>query len=160
VTDLEAASTSVIQVDEPTLRETLPLRAADRPAYLAWATEAFRPTTGGFRPDTQIHTRMCYAEFGDIVQAIDDLDADVTSLEAARSHMQVAHELVSHGAPREADPGMYDDTHSPRVPSAEEAAGTAPPGAARSARSSAGGLPGNPFTNLALPRWSEWVRPG
>ncbi|MFA7755172.1 5-methyltetrahydropteroyltriglutamate--homocysteine S-methyltransferase [Streptomyces sp. NRRL B-2790] len=122
VNDLEAAGTSVIQVDEPALRETLPLRAADRPAYLAWATEAFRLTTGGVRPDTQIHTHMCYAEFGDVVRAIDDLDADVISLEAARSHMQVARELAAHGYPREAGPGVYD-IHSPRVPSAAEAAG-------------------------------------
>ncbi|WP_329042357.1 5-methyltetrahydropteroyltriglutamate--homocysteine S-methyltransferase [Streptomyces sp. NBC_00178] len=121
VRDLEAAGTSVIQVDEPALRETLPLRAADRPAYLGWATEAFRLTTSGVRPDTQVHTHMCYAEFGDIVQAIDDLDADVISLEAARSHMQVAHELAAHGYPREAGPGVYD-IHSPRVPSAGEAA--------------------------------------
>ncbi|MFE1797986.1 5-methyltetrahydropteroyltriglutamate--homocysteine S-methyltransferase [Streptomyces sp. NPDC059517] len=121
VNDLEAAGTSVIQVDEPALRETLPLRAADRPAYLAWATEVFRLSTGGVRPDTQIHTHMCYAEFGDIVQAIDDLDADVISLEAARSHMQVARELAGHGYPREAGPGVYD-IHSPRVPSTDEAA--------------------------------------
>ncbi|MFG3355945.1 5-methyltetrahydropteroyltriglutamate--homocysteine S-methyltransferase [Streptomyces sp. NPDC048001] len=122
VDDLEAAGSSVIQVDEPALRETLPLRAADRAAYLAWATEAFRLSTSGVRPDTQIHTHMCYAEFGDVVQAIDDLDADVISLEAARSRMQVARELASHGYPREAGPGVYD-IHSPRVPSAEEAAG-------------------------------------
>ncbi|WP_432068351.1 5-methyltetrahydropteroyltriglutamate--homocysteine S-methyltransferase [Streptomyces sp. C10-9-1] len=121
VDDLEAAGSSVIQVDEPALRETLPLRAADRAAYLAWATEAFRLSTSGVRPDTQIHTHMCYAEFGDVVQAIDELDADVISLEAARSHMQVARELASHGYPREAGPGVYD-IHSPRVPSAEEAA--------------------------------------
>ncbi|MCC8337212.1 5-methyltetrahydropteroyltriglutamate--homocysteine S-methyltransferase [Streptomyces sp. R1] len=121
VNDLEAAGTSVIQVDEPALRETLPLRAADRDAYLAWATEAFRLSTSGVRPDTQIHTHMCYAEFGDIVQAIDALDADVISLEAARSHMQVARELAAHGYPREAGPGVYD-IHSPRVPSAAEAA--------------------------------------
>ncbi|WP_236242323.1 5-methyltetrahydropteroyltriglutamate--homocysteine S-methyltransferase [Streptomyces sp. CC228A] len=121
VADLEAAGTAVIQVDEPALRETLPLRAADHAAYLAWATAAFRLTTCGVRPDTQIHTHMCYAEFGDIVQAIDDLDADVISLEAARSRMQVAHELASHGYPREAGPGVWD-IHSPRVPSAEEAA--------------------------------------
>ncbi|MEW1797530.1 5-methyltetrahydropteroyltriglutamate--homocysteine S-methyltransferase [Streptomyces niveus] len=120
VGDLEAAGTSVIQVDEPALRETLPLRAADHAGYLAWATESFRLTTAGVRPETQIHTHMCYAEFGDIVQAIDDLDADVISLEAARSHMQVAGELASHGYPREAGPGVYD-IHSPRVPSAEEA---------------------------------------
>ncbi|MFJ3234244.1 5-methyltetrahydropteroyltriglutamate--homocysteine S-methyltransferase [Streptomyces sp. NPDC086787] len=121
VNDLEEDGTSVIQVDEPALRETLPLRAADRPAYLDWATEAFRLSTSGVRPDTQIHTHMCYAEFGDIVQAIDDLDADVISLEAARSHMQVARELAAHGYPREAGPGVYD-IHSPRVPSTEEAA--------------------------------------
>ncbi|MDT0433898.1 MULTISPECIES: 5-methyltetrahydropteroyltriglutamate--homocysteine S-methyltransferase [Streptomyces] len=121
VNDLEAAGTSVIQVDEPALRETLPLREADRAGYLAWATEAFRLTTAGVRPDTQIHTHMCYAEFGDIVQAIDDLDADVISLEAARSHMQVARELAAHGYPREAGPGVYD-IHSPRVPSTQEAA--------------------------------------
>ncbi|MEU5236649.1 5-methyltetrahydropteroyltriglutamate--homocysteine S-methyltransferase [Streptomyces lydicus] len=120
VEDLEAAGTSVIQVDEPALRETLPLRTADHPAYLAWATEAFRLTTGGVRNRTQIHTHMCYAEFGDIVRAIDDLDADVISLEAARSHMQVARELAAHGYPREAGPGVYD-IHSPRVPSHEEA---------------------------------------
>ncbi|MFK0232566.1 5-methyltetrahydropteroyltriglutamate--homocysteine S-methyltransferase [Streptomyces vinaceus] len=121
VDDLEAAGTSVIQVDEPALRETLPLRAADHAEYLAWATESFRLTTAGVRPDTQIHTHMCYAEFGDIVQAIDDLDADVISLEAARSHMQVAGELAAHGYPREAGPGVWD-IHSPRVPSTEEAA--------------------------------------
>ncbi|MCS0637456.1 5-methyltetrahydropteroyltriglutamate--homocysteine S-methyltransferase [Streptomyces sp. LP05-1] len=122
VTDLEAAGTSVIQVDEPALRETLPLRTADRPGYLAWATEAFRLATAGVRPDTQIHTHMCYAEFGDILQAIDDIDADVISLEAARSHMQVARELATTGYPREVGPGVYD-IHSPRVPDAAEAAG-------------------------------------
>ncbi|MER6189775.1 5-methyltetrahydropteroyltriglutamate--homocysteine S-methyltransferase [Streptomyces cyaneofuscatus] len=121
VTDLEANGTSVIQVDEPALRETLPLRAAEHAAYLEWATESFRLATSGVRPDTQIHTHMCYAEFGDIVQAIDDLDADVISLEAARSHMQVARELAAHGYPREAGPGVYD-IHSPRIPSTEEAA--------------------------------------
>ncbi|MFJ9211606.1 5-methyltetrahydropteroyltriglutamate--homocysteine S-methyltransferase [Streptomyces sp. NPDC102264] len=121
VADLEAAGTSVIQVDEPALRETLPLRAAGHAAYLDWATESFRLTTSGVRPDTQIHTHMCYAEFGDIVQAIDDLDADVISLEAARSHMQVASELAAHGYPREAGPGVYD-IHSPRVPGVDEAA--------------------------------------
>ncbi|MFI6289200.1 5-methyltetrahydropteroyltriglutamate--homocysteine S-methyltransferase [Streptomyces sp. NPDC051018] len=121
VTDLEAAGIAVVQVDEPALRETLPLRTADRARYLAWATESFRLSTGGARPGTQIHTHMCYAEFGDIVDAIDDLDADVISLEAARSHMQIARELAAHAYPREAGPGVYD-IHSPRVPSAGEAA--------------------------------------
>ncbi|MFE2867039.1 5-methyltetrahydropteroyltriglutamate--homocysteine S-methyltransferase [Embleya sp. NPDC059259] len=122
VDDLEAAGSSVIQVDEPALRETLPLRAVDHAAYLAWATEAFRLSTSGVRAATQIHTHMCYAEFGDIVQAIDDLDADVISLEAARSHMQVAGELATHGYPREAGPGVYD-IHSPRVPDTDEVVG-------------------------------------
>ncbi|TXS31768.1 5-methyltetrahydropteroyltriglutamate--homocysteine S-methyltransferase [Streptomyces sp. ms191] len=122
VADLEAAGTAVIQVDEPALRETLPLRAERHAAYLDWATEAFRLTTSGVRPETQIHTHMCYAEFGDILAAIDDLDADVISLEAARSHMAVAGELASAAYPREAGPGVWD-IHSPRVPSPEEAAG-------------------------------------
>ncbi|MFD8981073.1 5-methyltetrahydropteroyltriglutamate--homocysteine S-methyltransferase [Streptomyces sp. NPDC059564] len=121
VNDLEAAGTSVIQVDEPALRETLPLRAGGHADYLAWATGSFRLTTSGVRPETQIHTHMCYAEFGDIVRAIDDLDADVISLEAARSHMQVATELAEHGYPREAGPGVWD-IHSPRIPSTQEAA--------------------------------------
>ncbi|MEV6978608.1 5-methyltetrahydropteroyltriglutamate--homocysteine S-methyltransferase [Kitasatospora sp. NPDC093806] len=121
VTDLEAAGAAVVQVDEPALRETLPLRAADRPDYLRWATEAFRLTTSGVRADTQIHTHMCYAEFGAIMTAIDELDADVISLEAARSHMEVARELAGAGYPREVGPGVYD-IHSPRVPSADEVA--------------------------------------
>ncbi|MET8701113.1 5-methyltetrahydropteroyltriglutamate--homocysteine S-methyltransferase [Kitasatospora sp. NPDC004723] len=120
VTDLEAAGAAVVQVDEPALRETLPLRTADRPAYLEWATEAFRLATSGVRADTQIHTHMCYAEFGAIMTAIDDLDADVISLEATRSHMEVAGELAAAGYPREVGPGVWD-IHSPRVPSTEEA---------------------------------------
>ncbi len=119
VNDLEAAGASVIQVDEPALRETLPLRAADRAAYLTWGTEVFRLTTSGVRADTQIHTHMCYVEFGDILNALDEMDADVASLEAARSHMQVAHELGEAGYPREVGPGVYD-IHSPRVPGTAE----------------------------------------
>ncbi|MFD9065122.1 5-methyltetrahydropteroyltriglutamate--homocysteine S-methyltransferase [Kitasatospora purpeofusca] len=120
VTDLEAAGAAVVQVDEPALRETLPLRAADRPAYLDWATESFRLATSGVRADTQVHTHMCYAEFGAIMTAIEELDADVISLEATRSHMQVAGELAAAGYPREVGPGVWD-IHSPRVPSTEEA---------------------------------------
>ena len=121
VHDLEAAGTAVIQVDEPALRETLPLRAADRAEYLAWATEAFRLTTSGVRAETQIHTHMCYVEFGEILDALDDMDADVSSLEAARSHMEVAHQLAEAGYPREVGPGVYD-IHSPRVPGTKEIA--------------------------------------
>ncbi|MFJ8471266.1 5-methyltetrahydropteroyltriglutamate--homocysteine S-methyltransferase [Kitasatospora sp. NPDC094011] len=120
VADLEAAGAAVVQVDEPALRETLPLRADARPAYLDWATESFRLATSGVRADTQIHTHMCYAEFGAIMTAIDELDADVISLEATRSHMEVAGELAGAGYPREVGPGVWD-IHSPRVPSTEEA---------------------------------------
>ncbi|MFD8787994.1 5-methyltetrahydropteroyltriglutamate--homocysteine S-methyltransferase [Kitasatospora sp. NPDC059599] len=119
VTDLEAAGAAVVQVDEPALRETLPLRAADRPAYLDWATESFRLATSGVRADTQVHTHMCYAEFGAVMTAIDDLDADVISLEATRSHMEVAGELAAAGYPREVGPGVWD-IHSPRVPNTDE----------------------------------------
>ncbi|GHJ37442.1 5-methyltetrahydropteroyltriglutamate--homocysteine S-methyltransferase [Streptomyces sp. TS71-3] len=121
VRDLEAAGTPVIQVDEPALRESLPLRAGGRAAYLAWAVEAFRLATGAAGAGTQIHTHMCYAEFGDIIEAIDELDADVISLEAARSHMRVTGELAGYGYPREVGPGVYD-IHSPRVPGTAEAA--------------------------------------
>jgi 5-methyltetrahydropteroyltriglutamate--homocysteine methyltransferase len=119
VADLEAAGTAVVQVDEPALRETLPLRAAARPAYLTWATEAFRLATSGVRADTQIHTHMCYAEFGEILDAVDELDADVISLEAARSRMQIAEELAAAGYPRAVGPGVYD-IHAPRVPEERE----------------------------------------
>ncbi|MGZ0147685.1 5-methyltetrahydropteroyltriglutamate--homocysteine S-methyltransferase [Kribbella sp. WER1] len=119
VNDLEAAGALVIQVDEPALRETLPLRTGDRAAYLTWGTDAFRLTTSGVRDETQIHTHMCYVEFGEILDALDDLDADVASLEAARSHMQVARELSDAGYPRGVGPGVYD-IHSPRVPGTPE----------------------------------------
>ncbi|MGK5632751.1 5-methyltetrahydropteroyltriglutamate--homocysteine S-methyltransferase [Streptomyces sp. URMC 123] len=121
VADLEAAGTSVIQVDEPALRELLPLRQAARAGYLEWATEAFRLATSGVRADTQIHTHMCYAEFGEVLAGIEALDADVISLEAARSRMGIADELAAAGYPREVGPGVYD-IHSPRVPTTEEMA--------------------------------------
>jgi 5-methyltetrahydropteroyltriglutamate--homocysteine methyltransferase len=119
VADLQAAGITVIQVDEPALRETLPLRQADRAGYLAWAVEAFRLTTSGVRDDTQIHTHMCYAEFGDVLNAIIEMDADVTSLESARSQMAIVTELAAAGYPNEVGPGVWD-IHSPRVPSTAE----------------------------------------
>ncbi|MEV5510134.1 5-methyltetrahydropteroyltriglutamate--homocysteine S-methyltransferase [Streptomyces orinoci] len=151
VNDLESAGTSVIQVDEPALRETLPLRTADHAAYLAWATESFRLATGGTRPDTQIHTHMCYAEFGDVLAAIGDLDADVISLEAARSHMRVADELATAGYPREVGPGVYD-IHSPRVPGAGEIADLLRKGLAAIP---AGRLWVNPDCGLKTRGWAE-----
>ena len=91
--DLEAAGIAIIQVDEPALRELLPLRERDRKAYLDWAVSAFRLATGGVADSTAVHTHLCYSEFGEVIGAIDDLDADVTSLEAARSHMEVLGDL-------------------------------------------------------------------
>ncbi len=122
VVDLEAAGTALIQVDEPALRETLPLRQSDRAQYLAWAVDAFRLTTSGVRDDTQIHTHMCYADFGDVLTAIIEMDADVISLEAARSEMAIVADLSRAQYQNEIGPGVWD-IHSPRVPSVDEIAG-------------------------------------
>ena len=117
--DLEAAGIAVIQVDEPALRELLPLRDSDKAAYLDWAVGSFRMSTSGVRDATQIHTHLCYSEFGEVIGAIADLDADVTSIEAARSHMEVLDDLNAIGFANGVGPGVYD-IHSPRVPSVEE----------------------------------------
>lgn len=117
--DLEAAGVAIIQVDEPALRELLPLRRADQPAYLDWSVSSFRLATSGVRPGTQVHTHLCYSEFGEVIGAIDALDADVTSIEAARSRMEILDELRASGFGRGVGPGVYD-IHSPRVPSVEE----------------------------------------
>ena len=117
--DLQAAGIRIVQVDEPALRELLPLRRADQSGYLAWAVAAFRLATSGVADSTQIHTHLCYSEFGVVLNAIDGLDADVTSIEAARSRMEVVPELKSSGFGRGVGPGVYD-IHSPRVPSVEE----------------------------------------
>ena len=122
VTDLEAAGIAIVQVDEPAIREGLPLRRERWADYLEWAVLAFRVATAGVRDETQIHTHMCYSEFGDIMPAINDLDADVTSVEAARSRMELMGDLEREGYAQEVGPGVYD-IHSPRVPSVEEMAG-------------------------------------
>jgi len=119
VADLEAAGVRVIQVDEPALREGLPLRHSQRGAYLGWAVDAFRLATGGARDETQIHTHMCYAEFGEILDSIVRMDADVISMEAARSRMELLDAFAGRDYPNDIGPGVYD-IHSPRVPSAEE----------------------------------------
>ncbi|GAB1815609.1 5-methyltetrahydropteroyltriglutamate--homocysteine S-methyltransferase [Mycobacterium sp. MUNTM1] len=119
--DLQAAGIAVIQVDEPALRELLPLRRADQDDYLRWAVGSFRLATSGVADSTQIHTHLCYSEFGDVIGAIADLDADVTSIEAARSHMEVLEDLNSIGFSNSVGPGVYD-IHSPRVPSTNEMA--------------------------------------
>ncbi|GIF01600.1 5-methyltetrahydropteroyltriglutamate--homocysteine S-methyltransferase [Paractinoplanes rishiriensis] len=118
--DLQTAGIRVIQVDEPALRETLPLRKADQKAYLDWAVGAFRLATSGVADDTQIHTHLCYSEFGEVITAIDALDAlDVTSIEASRSKMEVLDDLAGIGYRRGVGPGVWD-IHSPRVPSHDE----------------------------------------
>ena len=119
VIDLEAAGLQVIQVDEPALREGLPLRRSDWEDYLAWAVKAFKLTTSGTRDDTQIHTHMCYCQFEDILPSIAALDADVISMETARSRMEMLHAFREHGYPNEIGPGIFD-IHSPRVPDVAE----------------------------------------
>ena len=120
VGDLVAAGIPIVQIDEPALREGLPLRRADRAAFLAWATEAFRLARRlrAGRP-IQIHTHMCYAEFGEIIDAIVDLDADVISMEASRSRMELLDDFVAREYPNEIGPGVWD-IHSPRIPSDDE----------------------------------------
>ncbi len=119
ITDLEAAGIRVIQVDEPALRELLPLKHADQPAYLDWSVGSFRLATGGAASATQVHTHLCYSEFGVVIDAIRNLDADVTSIEAARSRMEVVDDISASGFDHGIGPGVYD-IHSPRVPSAAE----------------------------------------
>jgi 5-methyltetrahydropteroyltriglutamate--homocysteine methyltransferase len=119
IDDLVEAGIKVVQVDEPALRELLPLDAERQAPYLDWSVGAFRLATSGAAPEVQIHTHLCYSEFGEIIDAVDGLDADVTSIEAARSRMDVVEPLGEHGYSRGIGPGVYD-IHSPRVPSVEE----------------------------------------
>ncbi|HET9163293.1 MAG TPA: 5-methyltetrahydropteroyltriglutamate--homocysteine S-methyltransferase [Solirubrobacterales bacterium] len=120
VRDLEAAGAAAIQVDEAALREGLPLRLAKRVAYVRWAIDCFRLATAPARAETQIHTHMCYSEFNDMIEDIVRLDADVISIEASRSGMEVLDAFTDGVAyPNEVGPGVYD-IHSPRVPSIEE----------------------------------------
>ena len=120
VLDLEANGIKMIQIDEAALREKLPLRKSDwYSEYLDFAIPAFRLTHSGVKPETQIHTHMCYSEFTDIIPAIDDMDADVITFEASRSDLQILDSLREHHFETEVGPGVYD-IHSPRVPSVEE----------------------------------------
>ena len=119
VCDLEKAGIRVIQIDEPAVREGLPLRREDHKAYLAWAVRAFRVSSGGVGDETQIHTHMCYAEFNDIIEAVAEMDADVITIETSRSDMELLDAFVNFRYPNEIGPGVYD-IHSPRVPSTQE----------------------------------------
>lgn len=119
--DLEEAGIAVIQVDEPALRELLPLKQAAQPAYLDWSVGSFRLATAGAADATQVHTHLCYSEFAVVIDAIAALDADVTSIEAARSRGEVIGDIRTSGFAHGVGPGVYD-IHSPRVPSVEEVA--------------------------------------
>ena len=120
--DLEAAGIGVIQIDEPALREGLPLHRSDWPAYLQWAVDAFRLASAGVRDETQVHTHLCYSQFGDILDSIAALDADVLSIEASRSDMTLLDSFAAFKQPIQIGPGVYD-IHSPRVPETEEIMG-------------------------------------
>ncbi len=119
VRDLEAAGIRVIQIDEPALREGLPLRRGDWAAYQEWAVNAFRLATAGVKDETQIHTHMCYSEFNDVIRVIERMDADAISIENARSGSELLEAFREYSYPNEIGPGVYD-IHSPRVPSTEE----------------------------------------
>jgi 5-methyltetrahydropteroyltriglutamate--homocysteine methyltransferase len=119
VVDLEQAGIGIIQIDEPAIREGLPLRRAAWPAYLQWATRAFRVSASGVQDETQIHTHMCYAEFNDILPEIAGMDADVITIETSRSDMELLEGFGEFNYPNEIGPGVYD-IHSPRVPAAAE----------------------------------------
>lgn len=119
VCDLENAGIKIIQIDEPAIREGLPLRKADWQNYLNWAVKAFKISASGVKDDTQIHTHMCYSEFNDIIQNIADMDADVITIETSRSQMELLDAFADFKYPNEIGPGVYD-IHSPRVPKREE----------------------------------------
>jgi 5-methyltetrahydropteroyltriglutamate--homocysteine methyltransferase len=154
VRDLEAAGLPVIQIDEPALREGLPLRRADWQNYLNWAVDAFRLSASGVRDETQIHTHMCYCEFDDILDSIAALDADAISIETSRSNMELLGAFAQFKYPNDIGPGVWD-IHSPRVPSADEMLGLI--------RAAAKVIPKerlwvNPDCGLKTRRWEE-VRP-
>lgn len=119
VSDLEQAGIRIVQIDEAAFREGLPLRRADWPHYLEWATEAFRLCASGVRDETQIHTHMCYSEFNDVIESIAAMDADVITIETSRSDMELLEAFEAFAYPNEIGPGVYD-IHSPRVPAVED----------------------------------------
>lgn len=119
VFDLEHAGIPIIQIDEPAFREGLPLRRAEQEGYLQWAIECFKLASSGVRDETQIHTHMCYAEFNDIIEAIGRMDADVISVEASRSKMELLDTFKQYQYPSDIGPGIYD-IHSPNIPSQAE----------------------------------------
>lgn len=151
VKDLEAAGLPIIQIDEPALREALPLRESDWPACLAWEVHAFRLAAAGVRDETQIHTHMCYCDFGEILPHIAAMDADVISLEASRSRMELLEAFKQFRYPNAIGPGVWD-IHSPRIPTPEEMAALLAK-AARVLKPEA--LWVNPDCGLKTRRWEE-----
>lgn len=119
VCDLEKNGIKVIQIDEPAIREALPLRRADWNEYLEWAVESFRISQSGVKDETQIHTHMCYSEFNDIIKSIADMDADVITIECSRSQMELLDVFGEFKYPNEIGPGVYD-IHSSRIPTKDE----------------------------------------
>jgi len=153
VSDLEAAGAVMVQVDEPALREGLPLKSERWNEYLGWAVDVFRLCTGGAQPRTQIHTHMCYSEFGDIIEHIERLDADVLSIENSRSNNETLFEITNAGYPYQVGNGVYD-VHSPAIPSTEQIL--------QQLRTGSGHLPIaqtwiNPDCGLKTRRWEEVV---
>lgn len=122
VNDLEAAGIKIVQIDEAAFREGLPLRRAQWPAYLHWASEAFRLCASGVRDETQIHTHMCYSEFNDVIESIAAMDADVITIETSRSDMELLEAFEAFAYPNDIGPGVYD-IHSPRIPDVSEMVG-------------------------------------
>jgi 5-methyltetrahydropteroyltriglutamate--homocysteine methyltransferase len=151
VVDLEKAGAAIIQIDEAALREGLPLRHGEWQAYLNWAVECFRITASGVGDATQIHTHMCYSEFNDIIASIAAMDADVISIETARSQMELLDAFAGYRYPAEIGPGVYD-IHSPRVPAIGEMASLLK---AAAQRLPADQLWVNPDCGLKTRKWPE-----
>jgi 5-methyltetrahydropteroyltriglutamate--homocysteine methyltransferase len=151
VVALEQAGIKVIQIDEPAIREGLPLRKNDWESYLNWAIRAFRISASGVKDETQIHTHMCYSEFNDIIGNIADMDADVITIETSRSQMQLLNAFADFKYPNEIGPGVYD-IHSPRVPTVDEMAALLQKA---SALLPAGNLWVNPDCGLKTRKWPE-----
>jgi 5-methyltetrahydropteroyltriglutamate--homocysteine methyltransferase len=151
VVDLEKANIRIIQIDEPAIREGLPLRKSDWAHYLDWAVDCFRLTASGVADETQIHTHMCYSEFNDIMASIGAMDADVISIETARSKMDLLEAFTTYRYPNEIGPGVYD-IHAPRLPSTEEMAELLVKAARRLA---ADQIWVNPDCGLKTRRWEE-----
>ena len=154
VADLETAGISIVQIDEPAIREGLPLRRADWRAYLDWAVACFRLTACGVADATQIHTHMCYSEFNDIIDSIAAMDADVISIETARSKMDLLDAFTDYRYPNDIGPGVYD-IHTPRCPSIDEMTALLAKAAERLAPDQ---IWVNPDCGLKTRKWDE-VRP-